>query len=61
MSADPFSESSPRRVPPPTHVEDTADADVGDNAANEAADALIDAAEDHPLRPGEPADAHRKG
>ncbi|GJG88565.1 hypothetical protein tb265_37460 [Gemmatimonadetes bacterium T265] len=61
MSADPFTESSPRQAPEPTRVEDTSDADVGDNAANEAADALIDAAEADPVRPGEPADAHTRG
>ncbi len=58
LSADPLSESAPQRTPAPTEVEDTAAADVGDNAANEAADALIDAAELDPVRPGEPSDSH---
>ncbi|HEY0776900.1 MAG TPA: PEP/pyruvate-binding domain-containing protein, partial [Gemmatirosa sp.] len=58
LSGDPLSEESPSPPPAPTEVEDTTSADVGDNAANEAADALIDAAEEDPVRPGEPADAH---
>ena len=58
LSADPLSDSAPEHPPSPTRVEDTVEADVGDNAANEAADALIDAAELDPIRPGEPHDAH---
>jgi pyruvate,orthophosphate dikinase len=43
---------------PVTHVEDTTEADVADNAANEAADELIDQAEADPVVPGEPKEAH---
>lgn len=59
MSDESFTESRPRPTPPPTRVEDTSDAEVGDNSANEAADAMIDASEADPVRPGEPADTHR--
>ncbi len=58
LAGDPLIESAPADLPAPTEVDDTSSADVGDNAANEAADALIDAAEQDPVRPGEPADAH---
>ncbi len=57
LSADPTPLPEPAS-PAPTEVEDTTSADVGDNAANDAADALIDQAEEDPVRPGEPADAH---
>ncbi len=59
-SADPLSEDAPANPPAPTEIEDTTTADVGDNAANEAADALIDHAEHDPIRPGEPADSHTR-
>ena len=44
---------------PVTHVEDTTESDIADNAANEAADVLIEQAESDPVVPGEPADAHQ--
>ena len=53
------SAASDAPAPRVTHVEDTAEADVADNAANEVTDALIDAAEADPVVPGEPKDAHQ--
>ena len=61
-SVDPAS-SPPAKPPAPeapvTHIEDTTEADIADNAANKAADDLIDQAESDPVVPGEPKDAHQ--
>ena len=46
---------------PVTRVEDTTEADVADQAANDAVDEQIEQTEDHPVVPGEPKEAHEGG
>mgnify|MGYP002777803079 CR=1 FL=1 len=61
LTAESAAPGGPPAEAPEVHVEDTTEADVGDPAANDAADQLIDQAEADPIRPGEPADAHGGG